>query len=250
MRKGGRCLGRSGPPEVVYADGRGVERLVVHPRARDGPRKGLDGEVGVGTGDDDEFILLRFADMAQWAKALGADPADMKLLRRDFNLVNTLGTADERNVEFGLLYRKWISKMRDELCVAERPAGFDGDIGDGWEVIHQHWEFGGIDLESSYPYLDLFALEDYEPETFTNRWGEEELVEDGETITLRNGDEVFGPNAANEYCEFVIGAELNDYGKKLFDYVQTLLKLGLLELRDSDEGGTFVSVAPWHSRMV
>jgi Domain of unknown function (DUF4365) len=195
-------------------------------------------------------ILVSFADMAQWAKALGADPADMKLLRRDSNLVNTLGTAEERNVEFGLLYRKWLSKMRDELCVAERPAGFDGDIGDGWKVIHQHWEFGGIDLENSYPYLDLFALEDYEPETITNRWGEEELVEDGETITLRNGDEVFGPNAANEYCEFVIGAVLNEYGKKLFDYVQTLLKLGLLELRDSDEGGTFVSVAPWHSRMV
>jgi hypothetical protein len=60
----------------------------------------------------------------------------------------------------------------------------------------------------------------------------------------------FGPNAANEYCDFVIGAELNEYGKKLFGYVQTLLKLGLLELRDSDEGETFVSVAPWHSRMV
>lgn len=196
-------------------------------------------------------ILLRLADIAQWAKALDADPADMRVLQRDVDLIHALGTAGNRNVEFGVLWRKWLSKMRHELRVAERPEGFDGDLDDGWDVIHEHWEFGGIDPEGSYPYLDLFALDDYEPETFTNRWGEEELVDDGETITLKNGDEVFGPNAANEYCEFVFGAELNEYGNKLFAYLQQLVKLELLELRDVEkEGRTFIDVAPWNSRLV
>lgn len=196
-------------------------------------------------------ILLRLADIAQWARALDAAPSDMRVLRRDFDLIHALGTAGDRNAEFGVLWRKWLSKMRHELRVAERPEEFDGDLDDGWHVIHEHWEYGGIDPEGSYPYLDLFALDDYEPETFTNRWGEEELVDDGETITLKNGDEVFGPNAANEYCEFVFGAKLNEYGDKLFAYLQQLVNLGLLELRDAGkEGRTFIDVAPWNSRLV
>jgi hypothetical protein len=202
--------------------------------------------------DEQAFsILLRLADIAQWAKALDAAPADMRVLQRDVDLIHALGTAGDRNVEFGVLWRKWLSKMRHELRVAERPEGFAGDPDDGWDVIHEHWQLGGIDPEGSYPYLDLFALDDYEPETFTNRWGEEELVDDGETITLKNGDEVFGPNAANEYCEFVFGAELNEYGHKLFAYLQQLVKLGLLELRDAEKDGrTFIDVAPWNSRLV
>jgi len=182
--------------------------------------------------DEQAFsILLRLADIAQWAKALDADLADMRVLQRDFDLIHALGTAGDRNVEFGVLWRKWLSKTRHELRVAERPDGFDGDLDDGWDVIHEHWH--------------------YEPETFTNRWGEEELVDDGETIMLKNGDEVFGPNAANEYCEFVFGAELNEYGDKLFAYLQQLVKLELLELRDAErDGGTFINVAPWNSRLV
>lgn len=202
--------------------------------------------------DEQAFaILLRYADIAQWTKALNADQADMRLLNRDTNLIYAIGTADKRGVNCGVLWRKWLSKMRHELRVAERSAQFDGDIDDGWEVIHEHWEYGGIDPEASYPYLELFALEDYDPATFTNRWGEEELDEDGITVTLKNGDEVFGPNAANEYCEFVFGARLNARGDKLFAYVESLLKMGLLELRDSDaKGHTFLSIAPWHSRLV
>lgn len=202
--------------------------------------------------DEQAFsILLRSADIAKWAKALDADPTDMRVLQSSSDLVHTLGTACDRNVEFGVLWRKWLSKTRHELRVAERPEGFDGALDDGWDVIHEHWEYGGIDPESSYPYLDLFALEYYEPEIFINRWGEVELVDDGETITLKNGDEVFGPNAANEYCEFVFGAKLNEYGDKLFAYLQQLVKLELLELRDAqNEGRSFISVGPWNVRLV
>lgn len=202
--------------------------------------------------DEQAFaILLRYADMAQWSKALDADLADVRLIRRDYNLIFAAGTAETRSVEIGVLWTKWLSKMRHELKVAERAADFEGDVDDGWDVIHEHSQHGGIDPEDSYPYLDLFAIDDYEPDTFTNRWGEEELIDDGEIIVLKNGEEVFGPNAANEYCEFVFGAHLNEYGQKLFGYVKTLVKIGLLELRDPDaDERTFLSIAPWHSRLV
>jgi hypothetical protein len=77
------------------------------------------------------------------------------------------------------------------------------------------------------------------------------LIDDGEIFLQRSGEEVFGPNAANEYCEFVFGARLNEYGQKLFGYVKTLVKVGLLELRDPDAGErTFLSIAPWNSRLL
>ncbi|HCE8944357.1 TPA: DUF4365 domain-containing protein [Pseudomonas aeruginosa] len=196
-------------------------------------------------------ILLRYADIAQWAKALDAELSDAELIHRDCDLIYAAGTAQGRSVEIGVLWTKWLSKMRHEVRVAERPAGFSGGLDDGWEVIREHWQYGGVELEDSYPYLELYAIDDYEPETFTNRWGEQELLEDGEYIQLKNGDEVFGPNAANEYCFFVIGARLNKYGQKLFDYIEILVKLGLVELSNpDDEGHGFISIAPWHSRLV
>lgn len=202
--------------------------------------------------DEQAFaILLRYADLAQWAKALNADQADVELISRDCNVIYAVGSAEKHEMECGVLWTKWLSKLRGELCVVERPVGFEGDIDDGWDVIREHWQYGGIDPENSYPYLELFALEDYEPETFTNAWGEEELIDDGETITLENGDKVFGPNAANEYCRFVFGARLNEYGIKLLSYVETLVRIGLLELRDPDsDGHAFIDIAPWHSRLV
>ena len=202
--------------------------------------------------DEQAFaILTRYADMAQWVKALDAEQADVELLSRDCNLIYAFSSAEASQVECGVLWTKWLSKMRGELRVAERPIDFEGDVADGWETIHEHWQYGGINPENSYPYLELFALEDYEPETFTNAWGDEELVDDGETIVLKNGDHVFGPNAANEYCHFVFGARLNEYGVKLQSYVETLVQIGLLELRDpTSDGHTFIDIAPWHNRLV
>ncbi|MCP1489394.1 hypothetical protein J3D48_005707 [Pseudomonas fluorescens] len=202
--------------------------------------------------DDQAFaILLRYADVAQWVKALNAEQADIQIVRRDFNLIYALGTAESRGVEYGIQWVKWLSKMRHELRVRERSVDFNGNVDSGWETIHEHWQFGGIDPEDSYPYLELFALVDYESDDFMSYWDEEESFDDGETITLKNGDKVFGPNASNEYCDFAFGARLNEYGQKLFGYVETLVKIGLLELRDSEtEGRTFLSIAPWHDRLV
>lgn len=202
--------------------------------------------------DEQAFALLVYhADIAQWSKALGADPADMELVHSGADAIYAVGTADERKVECGVLYRDWISKTRDELCIVERPAGFEGDVFEGWATRHEHWQFMGLDPEESYPYLEMFALEQYEPETFVNRWGEEELVEEGQTIQLKNGDSVFSPDCSGEYYQYVFGARLNESGHRLFGYVEALLKMGLLELRaDEEEGHSFVSVAPWHSRLV
>jgi len=166
--------------------------------------------------DDQAFaILLRYAEMAQWVKALNAKQADVDLVHRDFNAIYAVGTAADRDTRCGVLWTKWLSKMRHELRIAERPVGFQGDADDGWKVIHEHWQYGGIDPAGSYPYLELFALVDFEPATSTNWWGEEEFDDDGEIYTLKNGDQVFGPNASNEFCYFVFGARLNKYGRKL-----------------------------------
>ncbi|WP_448670411.1 DUF4365 domain-containing protein [Pseudoxanthomonas mexicana] len=202
--------------------------------------------------DEQAFaILLSHADVAQWMKALDIDITDARLLYRDYNLIYSIGTAEERGVEHGMIWTNWLSKMRDEVAIGERPAGFDGGADDGWNVVQRHWQYGGIDPEDGYPELELFKIDDYEPETFTNRWGEEELEEDGVIHTLRNGEEVFGPNAANEYCEFVFGVRLNDYGKKLFAGVQELLRMRLIEVREpGGDEHTFLSSAPWHSRLV
>lgn len=202
--------------------------------------------------DEQAFaILLRYADIAQWVKALNAKHTDVELVHRDHDLIYAAGTAKKRSIEIGVLWTKWLSKMRHEVQVAERPTGFAGSLSDGWVVIREHWQYGGINLGESYPYLSLYAIDEYEHEVFTNRWGEQELLEDGEIITLKNGDTIFGPNAGNEYCLFIIGARLNAYGKKLFTYIETLLQLGLLELSDTDsEHHGFISIAPWHTRLV
>lgn len=202
--------------------------------------------------DEQAFaILLRYADIAQWAKALGTGQADTRLINRDFNLIYAIGTAHERHVEYGAQWTKWLSKMRHEIRIVERPESFDNDTDDGWTVVHEHWQYGGADPEETYPYLELFSINDYEPETFRNRWGEVELLEDGVFYELKNGEKVFGPNAANEYCEFEFGARLNDYGEKLYGFVLALVKMRLLELSEpGDEEGTFLSVAPWHNRLV
>ena len=123
--------------------------------------------------DEQAFaILLRYADIAQWAKALGAEQTDTRLIHRDYNLIYAIGTTGEREVEYGVLWTKWLSKMRHELRVAKRPANFDGNADDGWNVVHEHWEYGGIDPEESDPDHELFNIDDHEPETLVNGWGE------------------------------------------------------------------------------
>lgn len=202
--------------------------------------------------DDQAFsILLRHADIAQWSKALDVDHTIASQLHRDYNLIYSLGSAKERNVKHGIVWTKWLSKTRHQLAIVELSESSGNNFDDDGINIHEHWEFGGINIVESYPYLELFKVDDYEPEVQINRWGEEEMLDDGELFVLPNGEEVFGPNAANEYCEFVIGATLNQLGQDFYKHVLALVQMGLLELRPADsESRTFVSIAPWHQRQV
>jgi hypothetical protein len=198
--------------------------------------------------DDQAFsILLRYADVALWCKALNASPADVEIIHRDFDLIHALGTAGDRKVEHALRWIDWISKTRDEVSIVERPVGEDDEIEEGWAQIREHWEYMGISLGDRYPYLDLFALEDYDPDD-NDSWDEE--GDDGKLVTLKNGDEVFGQNACNEYYYFIFGARINDYGLALFSHVQTLVRIGLLELGEPGEERGMISIAPWHGRHV
>lgn len=202
--------------------------------------------------DEQAFsILLRDAEIAQWVKALEIDQSVAQQLHRDYDLIYAMGSADDRGMKHAIVWTKWLSKMRHELEFVELPQSSDEAFEIEGVTLHEHWEFGGIEIPDSYPYLEFFSVDEYEPETFVNRWGEVELEEDGELYTLPNGEEVFGPNAANEYCEFVIGARLNKQGEALYKYVTALVRMGLLELRPSDEDTrTFLSIAPWHGRDV
>lgn len=187
-------------------------------------------------------ILLRFSEVAQWVKALDSTQEDALLLHRDHSVIYAVGTAHSRAMKCGVSWTKWLSKMRHELSVVQRPVDFVGANDEGWDLIRDHWQYGGIDPESGYPYLELSALDE-------DWWDDPD--DDDEVYTLRNGSQVYGPNCSYEYCLFMFGAELNAYGKTLFSHIETLVKIGLLELRSLDEDGHgYISIAPWHGREV
>lgn len=222
--------------------------------------------------DEQAFgILLARGDVKQWAKALNAEEHHVTLARRDYELIYKLGTAKGRNVEHQMHYMSWISKTRGEVHIYERPIKFVETADHcGWKDIRTHFEYGGLDPVSSYPYITLSVLDDdelslnapsvpqnqevdgYEAEDdfYPFEWnGEDEY--DGEFLDLSDGQRIFGPNCANEYCLFMMNVELNELGYELFEQVQFLINIGLLELINADqENGEFVSVAPWHHRDV
>lgn len=67
-------------------------------------------------------------------------------------------------------------------------------------------------------------------------------------ITLSNGDVVYGENASYEYFEYKMGMRLNDIGEEMFQWVRTLVEVGLIEITPGKS--EMISIAPWHSRSV
>lgn len=198
--------------------------------------------------DDQAFsLLLAKADLTQWMKALGIGLDAAKTIRSFYSVIYSAGTAKDRGMTLGVFWRDWISKTRDEVKVVERPADFDGAVDEDWKVLQEHWQYRGIDIEASYDFFELFALEPVDEDA----WGDEEEYDDDKTIELKNGDKVFSQNYANEFYECVIGARLNEYGHELFGHVKSLVDMGLIELREpDDEGHLFMSIAPFHARDV
>ncbi|MEL6367831.1 MAG: hypothetical protein AAFR91_00105 [Pseudomonadota bacterium] len=189
-------------------------------------------------------LILTKSDVKEWTKALEKDEANVNLCRRDYDLIWHFGTADERGVEHGVYMMDWISKMRGQLYLYEKPIG-GGE--DDHVILREHWEYmmNVNGLEDAYPYLQFHG--DYDEDE--DSWGEDEDDNDDSIlVTFKNGSVAKGENAANEYYSLEFGANLNDLGTELFESVKTLEEIGLLEI--SPGKGEFVSIAPWHSRSV
>ena len=197
--------------------------------------------------DEQAFaMLLREADIATWTKALGVAREEVEVVHRDYELIQAFATAEERGVEHEFRFWDWISKGRDQLTISERKK-----TQALWNEISGHWETGKINLEEAYPYLDFFSYDNYEPDFFINAWGEQQLDEYGRFITLKSGAKVFGPDCSGEFYEFVFSVQMNDYGRKLYEHVQQLIKFNLIEPHKHEKGMyLFRSVAPWHNRLV
>ncbi|RDJ97384.1 hypothetical protein [Cupriavidus lacunae] len=111
--------------------------------------------------DEQAFaILLARGEVKQWALALDAEERHVSLARRYYELIYKLETANDRDVEHRLFYLSWISKTRGDLHICEQPAGFvETEKDTGWVDIRTHFEYMGLDLIGSYPYIALSMLD-------------------------------------------------------------------------------------------
>lgn len=185
------------------------------------------------------LILVR-SDIAEWVKALETDEQSARLCRRDYDLIWHFGTAKARKVEHRVVYWNWQSKTRDQIFIKERPRKAKAQWGD----LREHWQLqAGSDLENTYPYLEFFALDD----TDDDSWGWDK--ETGRPVlVLTNGEQFTGEDCAGEYFEYVLGVRLNKLGEQLFESVSGLEKVGLIQITPGKK--EWISIAPWHHRAV
>ncbi len=187
--------------------------------------------------DEQAFnLILADNDIQEWVRALGAEDSDVRLCRRDYDLIWHIGTASKRQVEHRIRIVDWQSKMRGEVYIQERPTS--GDL--KWTDLRAHWQLGlsAHDIEKMYPYLELYSTND-------------EIVDEDEDeplLELSNGEVVQGIDCAGEYFEFTLGSRLNSLGNRLFESVENLGRIGLLEINEGMS--EFIDIAPWNRRSV
>ena len=187
--------------------------------------------------DDQAFRLIaQRHDIEEWKKALGTDNDQMGVCYRDYNLISSLGSVDARCVSHSLEFWDWQSKARGQLYVVEI------DDQRNRIVLREHLQYmmSIDDLGDAYPYLELYALED------DKLWADDEL--EAPSISLPNGDVVYGTDAAGEYFHYEFGIRLNDVGRDMLHWIRFLSDVGLVEIRENAQ--EFLSVAPWHGRSV
>ncbi len=206
--------------------------------------------------DDQAFdLIMAESDRAQWAKALGSDEETAGACRKDYNLIWRLGTATERGVEHRVVFWDYQSKTRSQFWFQERNSA----PGAEWVDVREHWQFmmEALELQHAYPYVEFCRLDDVIGPTaseaaFIQRgrpWlAGERLLGDPPPVVVANGDVVEGFNFVDEYFRYHFGARLNALGRDLFDSVDFLREIGLLEI-DTTRKET-LSVAPWHGRSV
>lgn len=191
--------------------------------------------------DEQAFrLILQENDIDEWKKALGNNSKSIDVCYRDYDLIWHLGTADERNVTHDLEFWDWQSKLRSQLYIYE--------IGEGQkEVLREHWQYmmNIHELEASYPYIEFFSKEDDESGDW---WDDDDDYNEVPDMILSNGDVVSGINAAYEYFAYECGMKLNDIGRELFEWVQFLSDIGLIEITPGKS--ELISIAPWHNRSV
>lgn len=181
-------------------------------------------------------LILQQNDIEEWKRALGNADENMDVCHRDYDLIWHLGTAEERRVTHKLEFWDWQSKMRSQLYIYEEDTTKK-------EVLREHWQYlGNIhQLEESYPYIEFFVDED------NDDWWDEDDHEVPDII-LANGDVMSGVNASYEYFAYECGIRLNDIGKEMFEWVNYLSDIKLIEVTPGKS--ELISVAPWHGRDV
>jgi hypothetical protein len=135
----------------------------------------------------------------------------------------------------------WQSKTRGQFYIRERKI----DSGDEWHTLREHFQYmmDIHDLEGVYPYIEFFGLE----EANKDDWYEEDDYESPH-IALTNGDIVYGSDFAGEYFQYLMGLRLNEIGLEMFEWVQNLAEMNLIEITPGKS--ETISIAPWHHREV
>jgi hypothetical protein len=198
-------------------------------------------------------IILRESTVEEWVKAMSADESQIRLCQRDYNIIWRIGTGAARKVEHRFEIYDWQSKTRGEVHIQERG---EGDTGD-WTTVRNHWQYmlQATGVEEMYPYLDFTADEegeeyssnDYDDdESFGNYWDDDR--EYRPTFRLKSGQIAAGKDCSGEFHLYYIIPELNELGQNLFKLIKTLIDIKFIDIKD--EGGEFVSIAPWHVRQV
>jgi phage pi2 protein 07 len=81
------------------------------------------------------YLILVKSDISEWRKVLDAEEADLRLCRRDYNLIWHLGTASERRVKHRIVFWDWQSKTRSQFYIQERPLRDCSQ----WKTLREHW---------------------------------------------------------------------------------------------------------------
>ena len=215
-------------------------------------------EVSAGSVLDREAlnIILRESTVEEWVKAISADESQIRLAERDYNIIWRIGTATDRKVEHRFEIFDWQSKLRGEVHIQERALGDTGE----WTTLRNHWQLslGGVPgAEEMYPYLDFTPEEEAEGHRYDgidelDEYGDRNYLDDDDeyrpTAKMKNGQIAAGEDCAGEYHLYYIIPELNELGRNLFVLIKTLIDIKFIEIED--EGGEWMSVAPWHARQV
>lgn len=189
--------------------------------------------------------ILIMSDVEEWKKVLESNGNNVWFCRRDYNFIWDLGTAESRHVKHFTLFREWLTKCRGELYVIEQSVQEEVEP----KILREHWQhfMTWDDIETQYPYAEFYALENIEAEE-SFRYSKNYEYDKTTKKILSNGDLVYGKNFFDECIEYYLGIRLNELGKEMFSWIETLISVGLLEITSGQH--EYISIAPWHLREV